>query len=254
MNPAGSAMLEQSAAISAWAEPLPDAAFTLPSVIPGWDVRTLLGHVLLVHRGLLRNLGAPSSAMPLPTHEFVRRYRRDADVLDASTREAAGERSAEDLLAELAERRAEVARVLDGQLPRVIDTPRGPTTVAGFLTTRVIELVVHADDLSRSVPDQTPVELPRDALTLAVRTLAEILAAQAPGRSVEVRVPPHVAVQAVEGPRHTRGTPPNVVEADPLTWLRMATGRVSFRDAVATGAVQASGERADLSSYLPVLS
>jgi hypothetical protein len=69
-----------------------------------------------------------------------------------------------------------------------------------------------------------------------------------------VRVPPFVAVQAIAGPRHTRGTPPNVVETDPLTWLRLASGRVSFATAVADGAVRASGTRADLSAYLPVLS
>jgi hypothetical protein len=85
---------------------------------------------------------------------------------------------------------------------------------------------------------------------VATRLLAEILAAQAPGRSVELRVPPYVAVQAVAGPRHTRGTPPNVVETDPLTWIRLATGRIAWTDAP----VQASGQRADLSAHLPVLS
>lgn len=254
MNPAGVAMLAQSAKISAWADPLPNTAFVQPSAIPGWDVRTLLAHVLLVHRGLLRWLAAPTGATPLPTHEFVRRYRRDADALDAATREAASDRSPEELLAQLTALRADIAARLAGELPRVIDTSRGPTTVDGFLTTRVIELVVHADDLSRSLPDRTPVDLPPQALASVTRVLAEILAAQAPGRSVEVRVPPHVAVQAVAGPRHTRGTPPNVVETDPLTWLRVATGRVSFRDAVASGTVHASGDRADLSGYLPVLS
>jgi putative sterol carrier protein len=63
-----------------------------------------------------------------------------------------------------------------------------------------------------------------------------------------------LAVQAIDGPRHTRGTPPNVVETDPLTWLRLATGRLAFADAVATGTVRASGARADLTRYLPVLS
>ena len=95
--------------------------------------------------------------------------------------------------------------------------------------------------------------LVRPALASAVRTLAEILAARAPGRSVEVRVPPFVAVQVVAGPRHTRGTPPNVVETDPVTWLRLASGRVRFDDAVADGSVSASGQRADLASVLPVL-
>ena len=87
----------------------------------------------------------------------------------------------------------------------------------------------------------------------ATRTLAGILAAVAPGHTVEVRVPPYAAVQCIAGPRHTRGTPPNVVEADPLTWLRLATGRVSWNQALAAGTVTASGERADLSSELPLL-
>jgi Bacterial SCP ortholog len=98
------------------------------------------------------------------------------------------------------------------------------------------------------------VPLRRAALATATRTLAEILAAQAPGRSVEVRVPPFVAVQAIPGPRHTRGTPPNVVETDPVTWIRLATGRLTFPDALATGRVQASGTRADLTDHLPLLS
>jgi hypothetical protein len=92
----------------------------------------------------------------------------------------------------------------------------------------------------------------RAALAAAVRWLAGQLVARAPGRSVEVRVPPFVAVQAVPGPRHTRGTPPNVVETDPLTWLRLATGRLAFADAVRDGTVRASGTRADLSAHLPV--
>jgi hypothetical protein len=95
-------------------------------------------------------------------------------------------------------------------------------------------------------------EPPAAALKTAVRYLLETLAAQAPGRSVEVRVPPVAAVQCVPGPRHTRGTPPNVVETDPLTWFRLATGRLGWAEAVDSGGVRASGARADLSSYLPL--
>jgi hypothetical protein len=93
---------------------------------------------------------------------------------------------------------------------------------------------------------------PRAVVGAAVKTSARWLAQQAPGRSVEVRVPPHVAVQCIEGPRHTRGTPPNVVETDALTWLRLATGRLTWDDAVAGGEVVASGNRADLRSLLPL--
>jgi len=93
---------------------------------------------------------------------------------------------------------------------------------------------------------------PRAVLGVAVKTSARWLAQHVPGRSVELRVPPFVAVQCVPGPRHTRGTPPNVVETDAATWLRMATGALSWADAVEEGRVGASGNRADLSEHLPL--
>ena len=93
---------------------------------------------------------------------------------------------------------------------------------------------------------------PRAVVGAAVKTSARWLAQHVPGRSVELRVPPHVAVQCIEGPRHTRGTPANVVETDAATWLRLASGQLDWADAVAEGKVVASGNRADLSSYLPL--
>ena len=93
---------------------------------------------------------------------------------------------------------------------------------------------------------------PRAVVGAAVKTTARWLAQQVPGRSVELRVPPHVAVQCVPGPRHTRGTPPNVVETDAATWLRLATGRLTWDAAVAEGRVTASGNRADLSPHVPL--
>ncbi len=90
------------------------------------------------------------------------------------------------------------------------------------------------------------------ALRFAVRLLADRLAVRHPGRSVEVRIPPYAAVQCIAGPRHTRGTPPNVVETDPATFVGLACGFVSWDAAVADGLVRASGERADLRPYLPL--
>jgi hypothetical protein len=75
---------------------------------------------------------------------------------------------------------------------------------------------------------------------------------RAPGRAVEVRVPPYAAVQVIGGGTHTRGTPRAVVEMDGETWLALATGELTWADAVADGRVRASGERADLSPYLPL--
>ena len=93
----------------------------------------------------------------------------------------------------------------------------------------------------------------RGTVRLAVRGTLARLAAAAPGRHVEVRVPPHGAVQCVAGPRHTRGTPPAVVETDPGTWLELATGRLLWADALDGGRVRVSGQRADLSTHLPLL-
>ena len=92
----------------------------------------------------------------------------------------------------------------------------------------------------------------RALVRAAVKESLAALAAAAPGRSVEVRVPPFGAVQCLPGPRHTRGTPPNVVETDAQTWLGLVLGRLTWADAVATGKVRASGQRADLSVVLPL--
>lgn len=94
----------------------------------------------------------------------------------------------------------------------------------------------------------------RSALAAAVRGTVGLLGAELPGGAVEVRVPPFAAVQCVEGPRHTRGSPPNVVETDARTWLQLATGRLSWDSAIAQGLVRASGTRASaVAAGLPVL-
>ena len=92
----------------------------------------------------------------------------------------------------------------------------------------------------------------RTTLATAVRHTLEELGQRAPGRSVEVRVPPHGAVQCIEGTTHRRGTPPNVVETDPQTWLELATGRLGWRAAADAGRLRVSGTRADVSRYLPL--
>ena len=93
---------------------------------------------------------------------------------------------------------------------------------------------------------------PADLKLLSKHFLA-LLADRAPGRSVEVRVPPYAAAQVVEGVRHTRGTPPAVVETDAETWVALATGDLGWEAALADGRVRASGERTDLSAYLPLV-
>jgi hypothetical protein len=103
-----------------------------------------------------------------------------------------------------------------------------------------------------SVEDADGTPPSRSVIATAVRYSLEEVTARAPGNSVEVRVPPFGVTQCVEGPRHTRGTPPNVIECDAATWLELVTGRISWGDAVSAGRVAASGLRADLSDLLPL--
>ncbi|AGZ50718.1 sterol carrier family protein [Mycobacterium kansasii] len=102
--------------------------------------------------------------------------------------------------------------------------------------------------------DETHPAPDRDALGTAVRLTARTLSALAPGSSVEVRIPPFAAVQCVSGPKHTRGTPPNVVETAPRTWLLLVTGLLTVEDAAASGELIVSGSRArEIASWLPLV-
>jgi Bacterial SCP ortholog len=115
--------------------------------------------------------------------------------------------------------------------------PTGPQRVASVLRALDFDAAPDADELRA-----------------AARYLLQVLATRHPGRVLEVRIPPVAAVQCLPGPVHTRGTPPNVVETDPVTWVRLATGRLGWADAVGSAAVRASGPRADLAAYLPLMS
>ena len=115
-------------------------------------------------------------------------------------------------------------------MARTIDDSVGRTAVAAW----------RSGDRSRTVT------------ATAVRWTLQRLAAAVPGGSVEVRVPPFGVAQCITGPRHTRGTPPNVVETDAATWLRLVDGSLTWEQARDAGAVSASGNRADLSAVLPL--
>jgi hypothetical protein len=125
------------------------------------------------------------------------------------------------------------------------DEPYRPVVSTSSANSSPMTAVIEAIDTG-GTPDRADL---RDA----VRALLTALRAKAPGRSVEVRVPPYGAIQCVAGPRHTRGTPPNVIEADPVAFVLLAAGRLAWADAVRDGRVAASGVRADLSPYLPLV-
>jgi uncharacterized protein (TIGR03083 family) len=253
------ALLEQSRTVLKWLQSLTPESFERPTVLPSWSVRHLTGHLVLVHTGLAQSLSQPTREPALPIHEFVRRYRQDVEMITAATLEASAGLTGPEVVVRLESAIDDLALRLEAGVPisQTISTRRGPTTIEDYLATRTIELVVHTDDLNRSLPEAAPAQLQHSALARCTRTLTSILAGQYPGRSVEVRVPPYAAVQCAigdPGPTHIRGTPPNVVETDPLTFLRLATGRIGWADAVAAGTVRASGLRANLSTALPLLS
>ncbi|MFI6936889.1 sterol carrier family protein [Streptomyces sp. NPDC050287] len=230
--------------------------FALPTRLPGWTVRDLVAHIGMALGAVDRLLDEPEPG-PGPGRragallDWPHAIRADAPDIAAHAHELA-ERNP-DLDAHLADvQQRFTARIADTPGARLLDTSAGALSIDDYLVTRTVELVVHTDDLNAAV---SGLDIPydRQALAAATRLLADTLAAKAPGGSTEVRVPPYAVVQCVEGPRHTRGTPPNVVETDPLTWIRLATGRVSWKDAVEEARVSASGERADLGGLLPLL-
>jgi len=134
----------------------------------------------------------------------------------------------------------------DGLSAALTALPAASALPADVLSDHLVALVTAGRDLPE------PVAPDRGALRLVVRALAARLAAQAPGRHVEARIPPYAAVQCVDGPRHTRGTPPNVVEAEPVAFLELCTGRLAWAQAAADGRVRTWGDRADLSAWLPL--
>lgn len=248
------AVLAQADHVAAWLSAQPPSAWRRASALPGWTVAELATHVAMALGGIPATLGRPTGDKPIPMSGYVAGYPdAAAEILARDVAGAAG-RGPEEILADLyGQREAAAAAVADLPAARAVRAPRGPISPADYLVTRAIEMVVHADDLSRSLPGREPVELDRGALRVVCQTLADVLATRAPGRSLELRVPPYAAVQAVQGPRHTRGTPPNVVETDPLTWVRLAAGRVTWTEVRRGASVQASGERADLAPWLPLL-
>ncbi|GGR69506.1 MULTISPECIES: sterol carrier family protein [Streptomyces] len=224
----------------------------LPTRLGEWTVRELVAHIGMGVTAVLRAAARPAppkqDAQPA---DWVFAAAADSAPIDDGTRRLAVERP--DLDAYLAEAEDGLRALLAGHpAGRLLETSVGAMRLDDYLVTSTVELVTHTDDLNAAVPDLA-VPYDRQALAAATRLLADALAVKAPGGSTEVRVPPYAVVQCVEGPRHTRGTPPNVVETDPLTWIRLATGRLSWTDAVAAAQVSASGERADLGGLLPLL-
>ena len=249
------AVLTQYANIRTAVLTLTPAQLALPTRLGDWTVGDLVAHVSMAVETVSRNLDRdePEKAeLALLDWPFATAARA-ADIAGGTRELAAAHPDPDSLnaLYALTEERL-TQRLATAPATRRLATRTGAMTLDDYLVTRTVELVVHTDDLNAAIPG-LGIPYDRQALATCTRLLADTLAVKAPGGSTEVRIPPYAVVQCVEGPRHTRGTPPNVVETDPLTWIRLATGRVQWADALDDAQVSASGERADLGGLLPLM-
>jgi uncharacterized protein (TIGR03083 family) len=246
---AGVACVAQWDRVADAVDALPDDRFELPTGLSGWRVADLVAHL-----SMCAGLAARWVAEPTPERAeagvgpYLLSLAAAASAVDEGTRAVAAGKTPAQLRVLVHHAVESLHQVVSSTDPaRLIPTRLGGMRFDDFLATRCVEGVVHGLDL---LP---PVDPDPGALRIATRALLAALVVKAPGHTVEVRVPPIAAVQCVEGPRHTRGTPSNVVELDPVSWVRLAAGRLSWSAALADGRLTASGERSDISGLLPIL-
>ncbi|GAA3010714.1 maleylpyruvate isomerase family mycothiol-dependent enzyme [Streptomyces fulvorobeus] len=247
------ALLAQFAHVREAVRTLGPEPLALPTRLGDWTVRELVVHLTMALSRVTDALELPEPAGPKPDVgllEWPFSTAGRAGRIDRATRELAAARPDLDALcAEAADRFGELVAAVPED--RLLATGVGSMRLGDFLVTRTVELVTHTDDLNAAAGLDIPYD--RQALAACTRLLADALADRAPGGSVEVRIPPFAVVQCIGGPKHTRGTPPNVVETGPLVWARLATGRTRWAQALEAAEVSASGERADLAGLLPLM-
>lgn len=247
------AVLAQFSHVRAAVSTLTPQQLAGPSGLGEWSVRELAVHLTMALSHVSRNLELPEPVLAKPEVSLLEwpfsTSGRAGRIADDTVALAAGHPDVDALYGEVADRFE--ALVPGTPEDRLLATRVGAMRLGDFLVTRAVELVVHTYDLNKATGLGIPYD--RQALAACTRLLADALAEKAPGGSVEVRIPPFAVVQCVQGPRHTRGTPPNVVETDALTWIRLATGRTHWARELDAAKVSASGERADLAALLPLM-
>lgn len=215
----------------------------------------LTARVVLVGDSVLSSLDHETTQRPGALADFLGGCGFTQHRLTRVTRELARHEAGAELAAQFTESIAELGRRLaDSALPAVVAYDGSAISTVDLLRLTGIDWVLHCDDLNRALPTRTPIAISRGILADSVRTLADTLRRRHPGHSIEVRVPPFAAVQCGTAgePRHTRGTPPTVVETDPLTFVRLCRGRQTWDEAVKHNHLRASGVRSDLSEWLPL--
>lgn len=244
--------------LDTWCAAVPAEDLERPGAIGGTTVGDVMTRLVLVAESIARLRPADDPAMTLAGY-LDRCALAAVDPLAEAAEATVGESRGAERFHDVRRGHWLVAyehalRLVARPATPTVTTHQGsPVLLADVLVSLVIEVLLVGDDLARALPERPSPSFPRDAEAVAVRALARVLAERERGSAVEVRVPPFVAVQCGHGPRHTRGTPPNVVEMDPWTWVRLAAGRATWESEMAAGRVAASGRRADLSEWLPLL-
>ncbi|NLT29520.1 MAG: hypothetical protein GXX86_03550 [Propionibacterium sp.] len=254
-------LLTQMTAVVRWLEPLTAAEYERLDERGTWSVRHLVGHLMSAQEDLLTAANRPSTSRALALDHYLRRRRaRNSHPLSRAIVVCGGDPD-HLLLEHLTSGAEELRGALDHLQAGVVDEHRDPVRVVDLLRVELAHWVAHSEDLRAILPHRGAVETERAAMAGAVRLLTAVLAKDVPGRSIELRVPPHAAVQLGVphagadrvGPSHTRGTPPNVVELGAQTLLRLVTGSGDWADEVSGGNIAASGPHADLRTLFPVL-
>lgn len=248
-------ILTQGEHLGAALEPLRAEDFR--AAVPGRaeQVHDLVAELVIRQSAVLSSLDQPTSQRPCPLAGYLGGMGINRRELARVGREVAAHESGPALVQQYRHGGQELRRRLEADdAPDVVLAEGTALRTLDLVRVLGVEFVLNSDDLHRALPGQPAVPVAREALADAVRVLADVLRRRHPGHSVEVRIPPFAAVQcgAVGEPRHTRGTPPTVVECDPAAFLRLGRGRLTWADAVAQGEVRASGVRADISEWLPL--
>lgn len=199
---------------------------------------------------VLAAIASPTTARPQPWASLLNHRSAGSAHLDEMTVELASSTRPDPLGRLCASRTAVLAAELQGQLPACVGNPFGNSGIVDYLRATLLELAVLAATAEAQALQPT-------ALRTSVRALSQALGERFAGHTLEVRIPPASAVQLSafgQGPTHTRGTPPNVVETDERTWLELGTGLLTLGDGVEQARVLASGAQAmALGRMLPVI-
>lgn len=257
-------LLAQMQAVLQWLGPLTPQEFRHRNSADGWTVRHLIGHLLAAQDDLLAAISRPSTSRTLSLNHYLRRRRARTSHPHGHAAEVCGTDRDEVLVEHLAAVVGELRIALDLLDATVVDEHRDPVRVVDLLRVELAHWVAHGEDLRDVLPHRGSVATPRRVMADAVRLFTDALAKEFPGRSIELRVPPFAAVQLGvphsgagsgpgQGPSHTRGTPPNVVEMNAQTLLRLAAGSGSWTGEKTAGNLSASGPHADLRTVWPLL-